>query len=386
MDWNSGNIRIPASRRAKIDRETVKDSTPGYPWSVLASDNEALEATNGDFLWQEVERRMNFIVDNFDRIMVMSPVELVQSGAADPVKLFVKKEPHSAKKVASGMSRIIASVSIAYQKHVKLISMRQNKMEIIEWKTCPSKPGMGLHDEGLGALAGTALNMLEKGKILATDVSTWDWTVQDWELGMDAERRIKLAGIDDTHAVAKLLRAHAHIVANSVFVDADGNMFAQIIPGGQLSGDYNTSATNSAMRVMATMVARHRVDPLITQNHLKDLDICSMGDDTLELDYPGVPGVLEEIGHIVKDSNLHATLAGLDFCSQTFLEDGTAAPSDPYKTFFRFLSHPPDDNQYPAYLAQLRWTFRHLDKGILEKIEATALARVERARKTQLGL
>lgn len=353
---------------------------------MLGVDNQSVLESNGAILWMEVERRINYMVKHEAEIMLMTPEELVKNGVCDPVKVFVKNEPHNAKKVASGMFRIIASVSLCDQIVTRLISERQNKMEIAFWQTCPSKPGMGLNDSGLAILAGCAEEILEHGDIMETDVSSWDWTVQQWELDMDAKARIKLAGISNDHPVARLLRIHAKVVGNSVFVTSDGQMYAQVIPGGQLSGDYNTSSTNSRVRVLLSLVARHKISPEVFFRYLKQLLVVSMGDDTYELYVPGIEKVMEECGHIIKDVQIRKTLAGLEFCSQKYKEDGTASPVDPWKTFFRYLAHRPDDKDYPAYLAQLMWTFRHMTPEVLEPIKRTAMRRVERLINPERGI
>lgn len=356
------------------------DSSPGYPWVMLGSTNEEVLKNNGLLVWDCVETRMTYIRDNFERIQTMSPEELVKFGVCDPVKIFIKKEPHSSKKVATGMYRIIASVSICDQIVTRLTAFRQNKAEIANWRTCPSKPGLGLNDQGLAILAARFKEILTRHNLMETDVSSWDWTVQDWELRMDAKARNKLAGKSDDSTFGKLNLVHAYVVANSVFVTCDGAMFAQVIPGGQLSGCYNTSSTNSRMRVLLSMVSRHMLDPMLTIEFSKNVDVESMGDDTVEAEVPGIKVIMEDLGHIVKQVAIRTQLAGLEFCSQTFREDGTAYPTDPHKTFFRYLSHPVDDSNYPAYMAQLMYYFRHMEPGKLESFKQTALKRVERLR------
>lgn len=371
----------------KIERGVVKDSSPGYPWNTVGAENGEVLQFNGTLIWGVVEARMNYIVNNFEEVMKMTPRKLVQSGACDVVKLFIKNEPHSQKKIQSGQLRLISSVSLADQLLTRVTSLRQNKMEIANWKTCPSKPGMGLHDEGLQAIVASAEEILEIGAIMATDLSSWDWTVQEWELVADAHRRIRLAGISREHPMAKLLLAHAHIVANSVYVDSDGNMFEQLIPGGQLSGDLNTGATNSGMRVIATQMARLKaaVEEYKKIVASRKLRVNSQGDDTFELAVAGVAAALAEMGHIVKQVDFHDSIEGLEFCSQTFRSDGTAYPTDYSKTLYRFMSHAPDDSEYASYAAQLKYTFRYLDNALLGEIEKSALARVERARKIREG-
>lgn len=383
MVWDSERPRILTSRREQVERDLTKDSSPGYPWNLIATQNQEVMATNGSMIWGEVERRMEIQLRIYDDIFKMSPSELVKNGICDPVKLFIKNEPHSQKKIQSGMLRLISSVSLADQLLTRVICMRQNKMEIANWETCPSKPGMGLHDEGIRKIEACMQEILDGGdRIMATDVSSWDWTVQYWELRCDALRRIKLAGLDENHPMAKLLLVHAYVVAHSVYVDSDGNMFEQLQEGGQLSGDYNTGSTNSGCRVIASQAARYKAQPEIYKEIVESrkLKTNSQGDDTFEKEVPGVPEVLEEIGHIVKQVDYHDEIDGVEFCSNDFIGGGRAAPSDYSKTLFRFLSHAPDDKEYASYAAQLRFTFRHLDQATLEHIERTALARVERAR------
>lgn len=385
MAWDHGTIRVAAERRNAIERAIVKDSSPGYPWVMLGADNSELLETNKGLLWQSVTDRMTYQRDNFDEIMKMGPEELIKNGVCDPVKVFIKKEPHSHKKISTGFLRLIASISTEDQIITRLLATRQNKLEIANWKTCPSKPGMGLNDEGIDALIANAEVILDHGLIMATDVSSWDWTVQDWELKADAEARIKLAGVSRDSTVGKLLRIHAHCIANSVYVTSDGAMFAQVIPGGQLSGDYNTSSTNSRMRVLASLAARYRVDPSLLETWKKLVLVVSMGDDTFELFVQGLENGLEELGHIVKEVRVHKSVDGLSFCSQKF-HGRTAEPEDPSKTVFRYLSHPPNDAEYPGYLTQLMWYFRHMEPDLKEKLREIAVARVERATKLTKAL
>lgn len=362
-----------------MQRGVVKDSSPGFPWNMLGADNGAVLETNGAEVWAEVERRMTYQRDHADEITKMSPEELVKKGVCDPIKIFIKKEPHSLKKVVSGMYRIIASVSLVDQLVCRMISTRQNKVEIMNWTTCPSKPGMGLNDEGMQRIAATAQNILDHGSIMETDVSSWDWTVQDWELRMDAEARAKLCGAKEGSTVYKLLMVHAHVVSNSVYTDSDGNMFAQTVSGGQLSGDYNTSSTNSRMRVILSMVARHLVNPEYTEQFAKDLMISSMGDDTFEIWLEHIAKMMEELGHIVKNVHQRFSIKDLEFCSQKWLENHLAYPTTASKTFFRFLSHRVDDANYPEYLAQLMWYIRNMEPAEITEIREIAMARVERA-------
>jgi hypothetical protein len=346
---------------------------------MLGATNEEVMVENGEVLWRAVEDRLTRQRDMAEEIKTMTPEQLVQNGIVDPVKIFIKKEPHSAKKVASGMFRIIASVSLCDQLCERLTCERQNKLEILGWKQCPSKPGMGLNDEGLAILRGNAERILDFGRIMATDVSSWDWTVQQWELLADARIRIKLAGESETSSFGKILLSQSYGVSQSVYITSGGQMFAQTVPGGQLSGRYNTSSSNSRMRVLATLAGRLKINPALLDEYRNECLVVSMGDDTFELEIPGLEKEIASIGHLVKQVDYHDSVVRGEFCSQVFDEEA-AAPTDPAKTVFRYLSHPVDAKDYPAYLVQLRWCMRHLKGEVRDTIERLGLNRVERLR------
>jgi len=158
----------------------------------------------------------------------------------------------------------------------------------------------------------------------------------------------------------------------------DGEMLEQTIPGGQLSGDYNTSSTNSRGRLIATLAARWRVGAT-EGSCFPRLGLKAMGDDSFEIWFKGLEEGLAEIGHKVKMCALRPGLENFEFCSQVFVGSGVAYPSDFSKTLFRFLSHNPRDENYPEYRAQLLYYFRHLPEEVLVKVKRLADARVERA-------
>lgn len=357
-----------------------KDSSPGYPYVVLAKDNRGiLDNGYGNFIWKTVCDQFNRALALGEEVFNLNAEQLLRHGICDPVKVFIKDEPHKLKKIESGKLRLISSVSLVDQIKTRLLCNMQNTKEINNWETCPSKPGLGLHDEGLSVIAETARRFLKEGPVAETDVSGWDWSVQHWELMLDAEARIRLAGANPNGVFAFLLRVHAHCVSNSVFVTPDGNMWAQTVPGGQLSGDYNTSSTNSRMRVMASLASRLWAgQPLLVNGRIP---VAAMGDDSFELDFAGLKEGMNAIGHTVRFVESRNSLQGLHFCSQEFTAEGVAYPEDPSKTVFRFLGHKPTHSTYLELRAQLLWYLRHLVGSDREIIEKLTHARVDRANK-----
>nr|QNN89176.1 putative RNA dependent RNA polymerase [Tulasnella barnavirus 1] len=351
---------------------------------TLGSTNKIVMEKYNSEIWQSVVDQFNAALHYGEDVFTMSPQELIQKGICHPVRAFVKEEPHSAKKITSGKLRIIAAVSLIEQLKTRLLCSTQNKMEIACWQSCPSKPGLGLHDEGLFVIQQNMKEILEHGELASTDIGSWDWSVKMWELNADAERRRRLAGATKAGVFNFLLRVHAYCVGHSVFMTPCGSLWAQTIAGGQLSGDYNTSSSNSSMRVCAALMARQFAgQPLLVGGKIP---VCAMGDDAFELAYPGMAEHIRSLGHVVKFVELNDKIQGAKFCSQEFDENGTAYPEDPTKTLYRFLSHNKASDDMVMLQVQLAWYFRHLPRELFREIMTTAQARVERANKTHSGL
>jgi len=306
----------------------------------------------------------------------MSPIQLVQNGIRDPVRLFVKTEPHKLKKLRANKLRLISGVSLVDQIKERILCSAQNLAEIDHWQTCSSKPGIGLDDDSLQAMASCFKDLLSGGPVVSMDVVGWDWSVKEWELFADAEARRRLSGSKKGSLYDFLLRVQAYCVSRTVFVLPDGSLLSQVSPGVQLSGSYNTSSSNSRMRVLATLVARimagHAVGPVAMK---------AMGDDSVERHLEGVKECLERLGHEIKEVEVNNELAGISFCSHVWRDDGFAEPVNVVKTMYRFLSHPPGSASYLDWYAQLLWVLRH--SPVFDKYRDVAFARVERANKPQ---
>lgn len=278
-------------------------------------------------------------------LLSLSPVELVQRGFCDPVKIFIKTEPHTAAKIASGKLRIISNVSIVDQLVERLLFSRQNKAEIANWEVCPSKPGMGLHDAGMAIIWEIVQVACRTFGLLAeTDVSGWDWSVPAWLLKLDMECRILLC--DATPQVAHLMRFRAHAICNKVFALSDGSLIAQTVPGIQASGSYNTSSTNSRMRVLLAWLGGC-------------LWAIAMGDDNIETVVPGIREWYERMGFKVKDYKTFGLGAAFEFCSTRF-SSPIGVPVQWLRTVYRYVSHsPPSLSANPEFRAQLADDLRH---------------------------
>lgn len=282
---------------------------------VARTNKELIEALGVETLSLMVERRLWRLAGP----PPMGAVEAVRQDMCDPIRLFVKNELHSIDKVETGRFRLIASVSLIDQLVERVLFSEQNKLEIDNWATTPSKPGLGLHDEGLEILQA---NMAEFKRPVETDVSGFDWSVKGWALHLDAVARLRLAGYAtpirysatyEYSNAEKIVLNRVACLASSVLVTSDGGVFAQARPGIQKSGSYNTSSSNSRMRWMMAMLAG------------AEKAMC-MGDDCIEEFCDGAFEVYQNLGLLIKSYEEGSLEQGLSFCSHTFQEGRMARP------------------------------------------------------------
>jgi hypothetical protein len=206
----------------------------------------------------------------------------------------------------------------------------QNNLEIASWRTCPSKPGMGL------SLAEQAKSIWEDlaykhslRDACEADISGFDWSVQSWELEADVEMRIKLGSFPPL--VANAARARFYCLANSVFQLSDGTMIAQGRPGLMKSGSYCTSSSNSRIRcLMAELIGA----PWCV----------AMGDDSVEGFVDNAREKYEALGHSCKDyvpcaTNADGSLQSVNFCSHLIAARTYYLTSWP-RTLVKYLSSP----------------------------------------------
>jgi hypothetical protein len=178
-------------------------------------------------------------------------------------------------------------------------------------------------------------------KLADVDISGFDWSVQGWELEMDAEARIALA-LEPSPLWVNAVRNRVRCLSLSVFAFSDGEMVAQDEPGIQKSGSYNTSSTNSRISVMLSW-------------YLGVKYVAAAGDDVVAEHIPNAPQLYAELGHTVKQYGLCPDV--IEFCSSKISPDGSWEPTTWSKTFYRFLSQPDSRMDYSLWY-QFRYVLR----------------------------
>lgn len=283
---------------------TVKrEASPGSPYSKDFR-------TNGSMIDSLGEHLVTIVIDRLQLIMEWNGEfserkDLIEMNLMDPVRLFIKNEPHSLEKCKLGRFRLIMSVSLIDKLVEMIFHYHTNKQQIMNWKDIPSKPGMGFTLEMSDEIYTSCKNQ-GFSNLAAADVSGWDWSVKDWLLKAEAEFRIILQS-DVSEFYCSMLRKRAIIESNSIYQFSDGSMVECDFPGLQNSGKYNTSSGNSHMRIIVAMLVGSEWG-------------MAMGDDCIETFVPNALDKYQKYGFRVK---MYDTIKDqFEFCSHIFTEKG----------------------------------------------------------------
>lgn len=312
------------------------DSSPGMPWFKLGLTKALVLAKHGDLIAEAVLDRLNVLSSN--DVSSWTAREMIDRFACDPVRLFIKNEPHPKEKLDEGRYRLIGSCSIVDELVTRVLFSRQSNEEIDNWATCPSKPGMGLSsDEQIKTLWSNVLPWISNAK--STDVSGWDWNVKPWLLNLCLRTHWELT--DATPCFKRVSQNWLHAYADSVYSTSDGRMMRLKYKGVVKTGSYVTASWNSRMRVLLAYL-------------LKVDNVIAMGDDGVEDAPLSIVDGYRSLGLRIKEV---AEFDGesFSFCSHTF-RDGRAFPENPYKTLYRLLQQ---DLTNPTFLEQFKTEMRH---------------------------
>jgi hypothetical protein len=325
--------------------KVVPEATPGYPWCKLGRTNAELLAQHYDMISKVTLERVRKLMRN--DATKFGAQELVKEGFCDPVRLFVKNEPHSREKISSGRYRLISSVSLVDQLVTRLFSEQQNQLEIQNWSRIPSQPGISLNIRSAQLAFNQTIN--SHGQFADSDMTGWDWSVADFELNAEARSRLQLMSPTPPLEMVRLVKGSYHCLANSVFVLSDGRMYKLTHPGVMKSGSYNTSSSNSRIRA----VAAHFVGSKFSK---------TMGDDCVEQanfrDYEEARSAYLKLGHKLKSYNVHRTGEPYEFCSHIF--DVGAVPrvyptdASVAKMTFRLLNKEFSPQELAQYVMEMR--------------------------------
>lgn len=314
-----------------LSEEVNARSSPGVPWTAFGSTNKMVLDGHRNLIVSVVKARLFLLASEDCRSL--SAEERVRLGFCDPVRLFVKNEPHGSEKSRTKRWRIIMSVSLVDQLVERVLNSRLNKSEVKHWQLIPSKGGSSMYQpEDVESI----LEWIHGKDVAEADVSGFDWSVKHWELMADAEFRARISP-ESSDAWRHALFMRVDCLSLSVFSLSDGRLIAQRVKGIQKSGSYNTTPTNSHIRVMLALLVGSQ-------------DAIAVGDDGLETYVPNAPSKYAALGHPLK---MYQRCVGkATFCSMCIHFNGQCEPETWSKTFFRFLDAKRKD---PQRLYQLNY-------------------------------
>lgn len=358
--------------RAEIERALYfhldcckPDSTPGVPMAKLASSNEEF-MTDPDLASIVVACAANRIqklleIDSED-LRFSRPINWVAWRLVDPTRIFVKQEPHKFAKAVAGRWRLIWCISLVDQLVERFLYYHVTKSEIASHASIPSRPGMSQTDEGIAVTRASIERLLQKtGMIADTDVVAWDMTLKYW-LMLTAELSYYMQLVPQRHPVfrdyVRLCRTRSLLASRPCVVLSNGELFeidAEEVDGAEFrgmmqSGRFVTSWLNSRCRVCLAA--------------LRGAEAQAMGDDCLETTREDPAPFYASLGFAC-ESKLHESMAGVQFCSTRFSEEGRkdGAPVRWSRTLYRLLTKA---DPTPEEVHQFIYETRHLDPPLSE--------------------
>ena len=323
-----------------FNHAVVPDSHPGFIYCRFGQSNEEVLSKTAQRVAELVIARL-YLLGQTDIESCKSGLSFVEQNLSDPVRVFIKNEPHKVAKLREGRLRLIFSVSLVDNVLQRCLFTEQDETEISSWPASPSMPGLGFTKQ---QVAKTIERMREIKNPTSSDVGAWDFTVQLWELLADADRRAYLARPYSKY-FHRLLRNQAHIMAHSLILTSDGVAYEQTLPGMMKSGAKNTSSTNSYIRVLAHNLVALQANVVPA--------IIAMGDDAIETFVPDAHKLYADLGHVLK---MHVKIdREAEFCGHLYnLENFSLQPLNAIKQTVKLLwNRSPNFDQSLAYRQKL---------------------------------
>lgn len=285
-----------------------EDSSPGVPFALMAQTNgQVFRILGRDFNDAVLDRIESLLSYTLEEIKSMSSLERVDKNLVDPVRCFVKSEPHKMEKVKEGRMRLIASVSLVDKMIEMMLHRTLHKLEIMNWRTLPSKPGIGFCKEMNEDVYDYVMEKQKETPMCYTDVSGWDWSVKAYMIEDCAIGVSRLCN-NPSSVWQHLVHAEAIKEANTVYQFSDGTMVRLKYEGIVNSGKYKTSRGNSWMRVY--------LGHLVGAKH-----ICAAGDDSVESYVSDAISKYAALGFKIKD--YQRVEDGFEFCSRWYQKDAS---------------------------------------------------------------
>lgn len=296
--WGPAKWRIPDDflERTHYDRVVSQldwTSSPGYPWLLQHTTNSSLFAVKdgkpseaaSSAVWQVVSMRLR------DR-------------ECDPIRLFIKPEPHKTKKLENRAYRLISSVSVVDQIIDGLLFGEMNEAVTANHLEVPGKVGWTPYVGGW--------KIMPMFGNVSLDKSAWDWSVNSWIIQEVLELRRELCQNLTPQWEELASWRYQQLYEKPLFVTSGGLLLVQKQPGVIKSGCFNTIVDNS----IAQDLLHVRV---CVENDFEIGDLMSMGDDTTQREFPQRREYEEKLSQFC---HLKSSVLATEFAGHRFVMGG----------------------------------------------------------------
>jgi hypothetical protein len=378
-------------KAARFRLQTIRlDSTPGIPLKDWGVTNKTIceNPELADALVDLTTERAARLLSLGEEVDGLSAWELsVQHRLADPIRVFIKSEPMKRSKIENERYRLIWSISLIDQLLERVLWYEQTKEEISAWETIPSKPGMGLHDDGLNKLARSIVNLAVLNarhtgsmELVDRDVKGSDMQVPSWALlAAHASAWAQYWWLGSDSDWFRIHLARHRVAVRPLACTSDGQAHCLDRDGLVLSGRFVTSFINSRLYTALSL--------------LRGEMAMAMGDDTIEtnttkMSTADIVGFYGALGFPTEVSTHDLSReAEVEFCSMKFRFSPSvggigfrgAVPSRWVRTVIRLLcnsgTRPHDSDEHrlicpTAEVSQLRWVFRSMPEDFHKRLDA----------------
>jgi hypothetical protein len=253
-------------------------------------------------------------------------VQTVIAGDFDHIfRVFVKDEPHTAKKAADGRWRLIIASSLAVQVVWRMCFRIQNQLLNSMASQIPSKHGIVFC---YGGWRDFLADLERKGICYYRDITGWDVNSPGWVFQAIEQLRGRLArGV--SHTWKDMVHSlYEDAYASSKMQLSNGTVYEQQFRGFMKSGLYNTITDNSLAMLFMHLVASRRSG--LNPGHLY-----ATGDDTLQSTMSDqYISSLERLGCKVKMVEKGKEFMGLSF------DEGEPKPIYLRKNMYSIITKP----------------------------------------------
>lgn len=265
-------------------------SSPGYPYLLRYPTNKIFfEEKDGQPSKAALQRLWITVQNRLDE------------RESDPIRLFVKPEPLTRRKLEADKFRLISSVSVVDQIIDSMLFDGFNSAIIKNCDRTPIKAGWTPYLGGW--------KQVPVGGVVSTDKSSWDWTVQPWilEEAFDIVKKLCTNVNEDWLDLVNF--RIKELFMHPKFVTSGGLLLEQRKPGVMKSGCKVTITINS----LCQMILHYRVAELKENMSF----MWAMGDDVIQS--PMSTEYFDRISEfcILKEISKHVEFAGFRFTNRS---------------------------------------------------------------------